>query len=166
MAGRPAQIWQLEHDLSPVPTMERGWGLGNRCRDTRRSHGGQRPLQHRYHHRSRPCVGSGREWGTHRRALGRSRGGFTGKFHCLADAFRRPLAFILTGGEAADCKAYDALISLPERARDALFADKGYDADAICADLAEREVEAVIPGRSNRRVKIEQPGAIQAAQSH
>ncbi|WP_369384599.1 transposase [Sphingobium indicum] len=84
----------------------------------------------------------------------------------MADAFRRPLAFILTGGEAADCKAYDALISLPERARDALFADKGYDADAICADLAEREVEAVIPGRSNRRVKIEQPGAIQAAQSH
>ena len=26
------------------------------------------------------------------------------------------LAFHLTGGEAADCKAYDALIALPERA--------------------------------------------------
>jgi transposase len=52
-------------------------------------------------------------------------------------------------------KAYDALIGLPERAPDALLADKGYDADAIRADLAGREIEAVIPGRSNRRVKIE-----------
>jgi len=58
-------------------------------------------------------------------------------------------------GEAADCKAYNALISLPERDPDALLADKGYDADAIRADLAERKIEAVIPGRSNRRVKIE-----------
>ncbi|MBR2173674.1 transposase [Sphingopyxis sp.] len=29
------------------------------------------------------------------------------------------------------------------------------DADAIRADLAARKIEAVIPGRSNRRVKIE-----------
>src|SRR6185295_5657220 len=50
-----------------------------------------------------------------RRALGRSRGGFTSKLHCLADALGRPLALILTGGEAADCKAYDALVGLPER---------------------------------------------------
>ena len=35
------------------------------------------------------------------------------------------------------------------------LADKGYDADAIRADLAHRKIEAVIPGRSNRRVKIE-----------
>jgi transposase len=71
-------------------------------------------------------------------------------------ALGRPVAFHLTGGEAADCKAYDALIDLPERAPNALLADKGYDADAIRADLAERKIEAVIPGRSNRRVKIEQ----------
>lgn len=61
----------------------------------------------------------------------------------------------MTIGEAADCKAYDALIGLPERSPKALLADKGYDADAIRADLAERNIEAVIPGRSNRRVKIE-----------
>ncbi|RYE96874.1 MAG: IS5/IS1182 family transposase, partial [Oxalobacteraceae bacterium] len=54
----------------------------------------------------------------------------------MADALGRPLAFHLTGGEAADCKAYDALIVLPERTPDALLADKGYDADAIRADLA------------------------------
>ena len=103
----------------------------------------------------RPCLGSGRKRGAHRRALGRSRGGFTSKLHCLADALGRPLAFHLTVGEAADCKAYDALIGLPERTPDALLADKGYDADAIRADLAERKIEAVIPGKSNRRVKIE-----------
>jgi transposase len=73
----------------------------------------------------------------------------------LADALGRPLAFHLTVGEAADCKAYDALIALPERMPNALLADKGYDADAIRADLVERNIKAVIPGRSNRRVKIE-----------
>jgi transposase len=102
---------------------------------------------------------AGGKGGTYRRALGRSRGGFTSKLHCLAD-LGRPVAFHLTGGEAADCKAYDALIDLPERAPNALLADKGYDADAIRADLAEREIEAVIPGRSNRRVKIEHNQAL------
>lgn len=43
---------------------------------------------------------------------------------------------------------------MPERAPGALLADKGYDADAIRSDLAKRNIEAVIPGRSNRRVKI------------
>ena len=145
----------LSGNQQPVPEMERGRGLGDRSRDARRSHGGQRPLQHRQHHSPRPCLGSGRKRGTHRRALGRSRGGFTSKLHCLADALGRPLAFHLTVGEAADCKAYDALIGLPERKPDALLADKGYDADAIRADLVERKIQAVIPGRSNRRVKIE-----------
>lgn len=37
----------------------------------------------------------------------------------------------------------------------AFLADKGYDADAIRADLANRNIQAVIPGRSNRRVKVE-----------
>ncbi|TPG18630.1 hypothetical protein EAH87_11125 [Sphingomonas koreensis] len=49
---------------------------------------------------------------------------------------------------------------VPERAPDALLADKGYDADAIRADLAKRNIEAVIPGRSNRRVKIEHDRAL------
>jgi len=53
-----------------------------------------------------------------------SRGGFTSKLRCLADALGRPLAFHLTVGEAADCKAYDALISLPERTPDALLATR------------------------------------------
>jgi transposase len=49
---------------------------------------------------------------------------------------------------------------LPERAPQAFLADKGYDADAIRADLASRNIKAVIPGRSNRRVKIEYDRAL------
>ncbi|MCJ2181082.1 transposase [Novosphingobium sp. 2580] len=73
----------------------------------------------------------------------------------LADALGRPTAFRLTVGEAEDCKAYDLLIDQPDRLPDALLADKGYDADAIRTDLAGRDIKAGIPGRSNRRVKIE-----------
>lgn len=143
------------HHLSTVPAVERSRHLGDRRRDAGRNHGGQRPLQHRQYHSPRPCLGSGRKRATHRRALGRSRGGFSSKLHCLSDALGRPLAFHLTVGEAADCTAYGALTGLPERALDALLADKGHDADAIRADLTERSIEAVIPRRSNRRVKIE-----------
>ena len=37
---------------------------------------------------------------------------------------------------------------------EALLADKGYDADAIRVELAEAEVEAVIPAKINRRDPI------------
>jgi transposase len=76
----------------------------------------------------------------------------------MADARGRPIAFHLTVGEAADCKAYDTLIALPEQAPKALLADKGYDADAIRTDHARRNIQAVIPGRSNRRVKMKPTG--------
>ena len=49
---------------------------------------------------------------------------------------------------------------MPERSPGALLADKSYDADAIRAELAERKIEGVIPGRSNRRVKIEHDRAL------
>jgi transposase len=54
-------------------------------------------------------------------------------------------------GAVADSR----LTVLPERRPRALLADKGYDADAIRADLAGRRVRAVIPGRSNRTVPIQ-----------
>lgn len=37
---------------------------------------------------------------------------------------------------------------------DALLADKGYDADAIRAELVAASVEAVMPTKSNRRFPI------------
>jgi hypothetical protein len=38
-------------------------------------------------------------------ALGTSRGGRTTKIHALSDGRWRPLAFLLTGGQATDCRA-------------------------------------------------------------
>jgi hypothetical protein len=70
--------------------------------------------------RTEPKVSAAKR-GAHRRALGRSRGWFASNLHCLADARGRPLAFHLTVGEAADCKAYDTLITLPEQAPNALL---------------------------------------------
>jgi transposase len=58
------------------------------------------------------------------------------------------------------------LIALPEQAPAALLADKGYDADAIRADLASRNIQAVIPGRSNRRIKIEYDRAFYKQRKH
>ena len=134
--------------------MERLRRLGERGGHTRRDDGRERPLQHRLHFNPCPCLGSGRKRGIHRRALGRSRGGFTSKVHCLSDARGRPIAFHLTPGEAADCKAYDDLIDLPEQKPKALLADKAYDSDAIRADLKRRGIKAVIPPRSNRTIAI------------
>lgn len=128
--------------------------LGERGDHARRDDGRKRPLQHRFHLGSRPCLGSGRKRGIHRRALGRSRGGFTSKVHCLSDGRGRPIAFHLTPGEAADCKAYDDLIDLPEQQPKALLADKAYDTDAIRADLKRRGIKAVIPPKSNRKAVI------------
>lgn len=154
MARCTRQVWQLEFDLSAFSAMERLRCLGERGGRSRRDDGREWALQHRQHHGSRPCLGSGRKRGIHRRALGRSRGGFTSKIHCLGDARGRPIAFDLTPGEAADCKAYDTLIDLPERAPDALLADKAYDSDAIRDDLKKRGIKAVIPPKSNRKVAI------------
>jgi transposase len=126
--------------------------LGERCHGTRRDDGRERSLLHRQHHGSRPRLGSGRKRGIHQRALGRSRGGFTSKIHCLADARGRPIAFHLTSGEAADCKAYETLIDLSERTPAALLADKAYDTDDIRNDLRKRQIKAVIPPKSNRKV--------------
>jgi transposase len=39
---------------------------------------------------------------------------------------------------------------LPERAPDALVADRAYDSDAIRDDLKQRGIRAVIPPKSNR----------------
>ena len=58
------------------------------------------------------------------------------------------------------------MITLPERAPKALLADKGYDADAIRADLADRNIQPVIPGRLNRRIKIDHDRALYKQRNH
>jgi transposase len=55
---------------------------------------------------------------------------------------------------------------LPEQKPKALLADKGYDADAIRTDIAPRNIQAVIPGRLNRRIKIEHDRTLYRERKH
>ena len=82
-------------------------------------------------------------------ALGRSRGGFSTKIHALTDALGNPLAFVLTGGQAADIGQAQHLVGRFPTAG-ALLADKGYDANGLMAFLDNLGMEAVIPPRTNR----------------
>jgi hypothetical protein len=88
-------------------------------------------------------------------ALGRSRGGFSTKVHLRTDAKGRPLVFELTGGEAHEVTGRDALMELFEAQPEKLLGDKGYDANAIRADLEARGIEPVILPKSNRTELIE-----------
>lgn len=86
--------------------------------------------------------------------LGRSRGGFTTKLHARCDGHGRPLGFVLTPGQAHDTQGFGPLFQMLADRIEALLADKGYDADAIRAEIAAAGVEAVIPAKSNRRTPI------------
>ena len=54
----------------------------------------------------RACIGGRRKRGQQGQALGRSRGGFSTKIHLKTDFDGLPIAFDLTGGEAADSPAF------------------------------------------------------------
>ena len=84
--------------------------------------------------------------------LGRSRGGLTTKVHTLVDGRGRPLCYLLTPGQAADCR--HALALLEGVAFAWLIGDRGYDTDAIRAWCAEHGIVAVIPSKRNRKVPI------------
>jgi len=82
-------------------------------------------------------------------ALGRSRGGLSTKIHALVDALGKPLALLLTPGQAHDLVAADAF--LPQMAADLLIADRAFDADRrVLQPLAAVGKSAVIPPRPNR----------------
>ena len=85
-------------------------------------------------------------------AIGRTRGGRTTKIHALSDADCRPIAFMLTGGNAADCKAGAALLAqLPEF--DILHGDKGYDFNAFREQVQDRSPLPKIQPKANRKWK-------------
>jgi IS5 family transposase len=64
----------------------------------------------------------------------------------------RPVAFLLTGGNVADCKAGQVLIDrMPPTSL--LNADKGYDSDAIRRQVRQRGAFANIPPKANRKWK-------------
>lgn len=72
------------------------------------------------------------------------------KIHALGDALGNPLAFHLTPGQAHDLEGADVLLDGLEAK--ALIADKAYDADdRVIARLEAKEIEPVIPPKSNRK---------------
>jgi transposase len=85
-------------------------------------------------------------------ALGRSRGGLTTKIHAVIDGLGRPLCFLLTPGQAADCRQARPL--LEGLAFERLIGDRGYDTDEIRGWVEEHGAEAVIPSKRNRKVPI------------
>lgn len=93
-----------------------------------------------------------RQRGERSQAIGRSRGGRTTKVHALTDEQCRPLAFVLTGGQVADCTAAEALLDVLPDCR-ILHADKGYDTNAIRRTVEARGAFPNIPPKSNRRWK-------------
>ena len=65
------------------------------------------------------------------------------------DALGNPLRFRLTAGQRHDIPQAEALIAEYDFKR--LIADGAYDADDFRQVLADKEAEAVIPPRSNRK---------------
>ena len=61
------------------------------------------------------------------------------------------MALSLTGGHTHDITQADTLVAQVEPK--ALLGDKGYDADSLINSLEVRAIKAVIPSKSNRKVK-------------
>jgi transposase len=93
-----------------------------------------------------------RQRGERNQAIGRSRGGRTTKIHALTDGLCRPIAFLLTGGQVADCTAGDLLLErMPKSPM--LLGDKGYDTNAIRHKVEGKGAMPNIPPKANRRWK-------------
>ncbi|WP_443079830.1 IS5 family transposase [Streptomyces sp. P9-A4] len=102
-------------------------------------------------------------------ALGRSRGGLTTKVHLAADSRCRPLAFVLTPGQAGDAPAFPDVmarlrvprpIGRPRTTPDAVLADKAYSSRAIRTSLRQRGIRAVIPQPSEQTANRKRRGLL------
>ena len=82
-------------------------------------------------------------------ALGVSRGGRATKIHALSDGLGRPLAFVLTGGQAADCRASESLLQRLAPAS-LVMADRAYDTNAIRRQIKDQGAVPYIPAKRTR----------------
>ncbi|MFK0166235.1 IS5 family transposase [Rhizobium sp. NPDC090279] len=71
------------------------------------------------------------------------------KIHALADGQRRPLGFILTGGEALDYSAVPDRLAIPVGKPRLFLADKGYDGNFLREELLIHGIRPVIPPKAN-----------------
>ena len=85
-------------------------------------------------------------------ALGRSRGGFSTKIHLKTDFDGLPIAFDLTGGQAADSPHFETLMDLgPDVRPRVIVADKAYDSAGNRQLARNRGSLTVIPYRKNTK---------------
>jgi transposase len=86
--------------------------------------------------------------------LGRSRGGLSTKIHSAVDGHGRPLAILLTPGQAGDAPMMLPVLAAirvsrprgrPRTRPDRVLADKAYSSRAIRNHLRSRGITAVIP---------------------
>jgi transposase len=77
----------------------------------------------------------------------------TSKIMGLVDGLGNLIDFILMPGQRHDSKGLGALID--GLTFGAFLGDKAFDHDALRADLPRRGAKAVIPGRRNRRLAVE-----------
>ena len=84
----------------------------------------------------------------------------TTKLHLRCDAHGRICALALTGGQAGDCPQAPGLLRRHLRVGQAVLADRDYDADYVRAQIEQAAAGAVIPGKNNRTVPIEQDAEI------
>ncbi len=93
-------------------------------------------------------------------AIGRSRGGPTTKIHLASVGNCRPLAFVVTAGQAGDAPAFAHVMARLRVARrrgrprtrpDVVSADKAYSSRAIREHLRKRGSRAVIPVPADQR---------------
>jgi transposase len=73
-----------------------------------------------------------------------------------------PIAALLTGGQVHDVKGFEPLMAEPGPKPKVILADKGYDANAIRANLEAEGIAVVIPAKRNRKVQPAIDGNIYA----
>ncbi|SFG27853.1 IS5 family transposase [Streptomyces mirabilis] len=99
---------------------------------------------------------------------GRSRGALTSKIHLAADRRCRPMAIVLTAGQAADSPQFipglnNVRVRLPvgrPRTRPtAVAGDKAYSSHANRAHLHKRRIKAVIPEKKDQAANRSKKGS-------
>lgn len=100
--------------------------------------------------------------------LGRSRGGQTSKVHLAADRKCRPLAFVLTAGQAADSPQFIPVLGRirvpgpadrPRTRPDTVTGDKAYSSRGNRTHLRRRGIRAVIPEKRDQAANRKKKGS-------
>lgn len=97
--------------------------------------------------------GAGPAGGQLAQAMARSRASLSTKIHLACEALGYPLGFILTGANVSDFDQASPLLRSYLRSGAYVIMDKGYDSDALRADVHQLGGVAVIAVNASRALK-------------